>query len=205
MSIPPLSLRRLSRLAPLSLALLLAACARESTAPSPATGATADPAPVTTQAEDVTNAADATVGDVEISDAWTRAMAPGAQVAGGYMTLRNAGAQDDRLLSIGSPVAARVEIHEMRMVEGMMQMRHLADGLRLPAGGEVVLKPGGYHLMFIQPAQSFAEGETVPATLVFEQAGEVEVEFSVLALGASGLAAGHDPGADDGDAHDGHH
>ncbi|AWV06521.1 copper chaperone PCu(A)C [Marilutibacter maris] len=138
---------------------------------------------------------------VGAGDAWMRAMPPGAKVAGGFLTLRNGGADADRLLSIHSPAAERVEVHEMRTVDGMMRMRHLEEGLEVPAGGEIRLAPGGYHLMFMQPARPFAEGDTVPATLVFEHAGEVEVEFRVLALGASGPAGQ----AGDGDHHGGHH
>jgi copper(I)-binding protein len=67
-----------------------------------------------------------------------------------------------------------------------MRMRQLADGLALPAGSTVVLKPGGYHLMFIKPVRALAEGERFDATLVFQRAGKVKVVFEVRAMGAGG-------------------
>ncbi len=62
------------------------------------------------------------------------------------------------------------------MPEAMMGMRQLEDGLELPAGEEVSLEPGGYHVMLLELAQPIAEGDTIQVTLVFENAGEVQVE-----------------------------
>lgn len=121
---------------------------------------------------------------IAIEQAWTRATAPGAPVAGGFLTLRNPGKQPDRLLSATSPDAERVEIHEMRMDDGVMRMRRLDAGLAIPAGGTVALKPGGYHLMFIGPKRRFEPGSTVTATLRFERGGERTVRFEVRAMGA---------------------
>lgn len=121
---------------------------------------------------------------IAIEQAWTRATAPGAPVAGGFLTLRNPGKQPDRLLSATSPDAERVEIHEMRMDDGMMRMRRLDAGIAIPAGGTVALKPGGYHLMFIGPKRRFEPGATVTATLRFERSGERTVRFEVRAMGA---------------------
>ena len=60
-----------------------------------------------------------------------------------------------------------------------MKMRQLADGLEIPAGGEVVLKPGGYHVMFIGIDSQFKDGETRNVKLTFEKAGSIEVGFDV--------------------------
>jgi copper(I)-binding protein len=121
---------------------------------------------------------------VQVQEAWMRATPPGATVAGGFMTLVNPGAQDDRLLRVESPEAARVELHETRSEGGVMRMRALPDGLPVPARADVVLRPGGSHLMFIQPRRALEPGMQVPATLVFERAGAVPVTFQVRALGA---------------------
>ena len=165
----------------LSTALLMAACtpSQEATVESPAAEEARSAIPVDAGVPGA-------IQGVAVSDAWSRAMPPGAKVAGGFMTIRNGGAQDDRLLSLSSEAAGSVEVHEVREVDGVMQMRPLVDGLVIPAGGEVELKPGGYHLMFMQPAQAFKEGDTVTATLVFEQGGEQKVDFKVLGLGATG-------------------
>ncbi len=169
------------------LSTLLAACTPSQDAPTPESRGTNAESAIPVDA----GVPGATRG-IAVSDAWSRAMPPGARVAGGFMTIRNGGDQDDRLLSLSSPAAGSVDVHEMREVDGVMQMRPLVDGLVIPAGGEVVLKPGGYHLMFMQPVQPFQEGDTVTATLVFEHAGEQQVEFDVRGLGATGPGDGDD-------------
>lgn len=121
--------------------------------------------------------------DVRVQTPWSRATPPGAAVAGGFMTLHNEGAADDRLVSVTTDIAASVEIHQMSMEGGTMQMRELTDGLSLPAGEAVALAPGGYHLMFIDP-KPLREGDTFLATLTFENAGTKEVEFMAAAAGS---------------------
>ena len=116
---------------------------------------------------------------------WVRAMPPGAPVAGGYLSIRNSGRREDRLLSVASPDADKVEMHEMSMDGGVMRMRMIDDGIAIAPGKTFELKPGGYHLMFINPKHVFAPGETVTATLRFERAGTREVRFEVRPMGAS--------------------
>ncbi len=103
----------------------------------------------------------------------------------GYLVIRNAGAAPDRLTG-GSADFATVEIHETKSDGGVTQMRELKDGLNVPAHGSVGLSPGGTHLMFTHLAHPLIKGEAVKATLTFEHAGPVEVEFKVMGVGASG-------------------
>jgi periplasmic copper chaperone A len=126
-----------------------------------------------------------TAGALKIGHPWSRATPPGAQVAVGFLTIANTGQTDDRLLRLDSPVAERVEIHQMTMAAGMMRMRRLDDGLALAAGKTVTLAPGGYHLMFIRPSRAFVAGDRIKATLVFRDAGKVAVEFAVGDAGAT--------------------
>lgn len=116
-------------------------------------------------------------GALAIDDGWASATPGGAAVSAGYLTITSPTA--DRLLSVSSPRAARVEIHEMAMDGDVMRMRAVEGGLTLPAGEAVTLAPGGRHLMFMEVAPPFSEGESVPVTLTFEQAGAVEVEMPV--------------------------
>lgn len=122
---------------------------------------------------------------VTVAGPWLRATPPGAPVAGGFLTLHNGTSADDRLLAVESAAAQRVEIHEMRDEGGVARMRELVDGLPLPAGTTAELKPGGHHLMFIQPTRALPAGEQVDATLVFERAGRMPVVFEVRPLGAA--------------------
>ena len=88
-------------------------------------------------------------------------------------------------MSASSPVAAEVQIHDMKMEEGVMRMRQLTAGLAAPAGGRVELKPRSLHLMFMQLKAPLVAGQTVPVTLQFEKAGSVAVQFRVEAMGAN--------------------
>ena len=128
-------------------------------------------------------------GPIGIENAWTRATAAAQSVGGGFMTIVNAGKADDRLVSASSPVAAEVQIHDMKMEEGVMRMRQLTGGLGVPAGARVELKPRSLHLMFMQLKAPLVAGQTVPVTLQFEKAGSVAVQFRVEAMGASAPAA----------------
>ena len=123
-------------------------------------------------------------GDMVVENPWVRATPPGGMVSGGFVTLRNVGERDDRLLSVESAAAQRVELHEMRNDGGMMRMRPVTGGLPIRAGAKVELAPGGYHLMFIAPKQPFVDGDLVVATLRFERAGAIEVSFRVRGAGA---------------------
>jgi|JI10StandDraft_1071094.scaffolds.fasta_scaffold73645_3 copper(I)-binding protein len=139
-------------------------------------------------------AATITLGDIEISGAFTRATLPNAPVGAGYLTIANKGTADDRLMSANSPVAGMTQIHEMKMEGDVMKMTELPDGLAIPAGGTVSLAPGGLHIMFMKLKQAFAEGTTIPVTLTFETAGSVDVELAVGPINADEPAhdmAGH--------------
>ena len=129
-------------------------------------------------------------GDIEVVHPWSRATPAGAKVAAGYLAIKNVGSQADRLVSATGEIAGRVEIHEMAVDDkGVMTMRPLANGLEIPAGGEAELKPGGFHIMFLDLKQDVKEGETFKGSLTFEKAGTVDVEFAVEAMGGK---SGHD-------------
>jgi len=97
-----------------------------------------------------------------------------------YLTITNQGEEADRLLGGETDVAAVVEIHEMSEKDGVMEMRPLADGLEIPAGETVELKPRGYHIMLIGLTRDLNRGDRYELTLQFEKAGEVTVTVEVL-------------------------
>lgn len=125
------------------------------------------------------------LGTLEISHPWTRATPPTAQAGGGFLTITNRGTAADRLLAARSTVSDRVEVHEMKMDGNVMRMRELEKGLEIPAGATVMLKPGGFHIMFMGLKAPFAKDAKVPVTLVFEKAGSLDITLDVEALGAS--------------------
>ncbi|ATD67412.1 MULTISPECIES: copper chaperone PCu(A)C [Luteimonas] len=132
------------------------------------------------------DAAAAVAEGVHVSDAWIRETPPTAAVAGGYVTLK--ATSSDRLVSVDTEAAESVEIHEMRHDGGMMRMRELPDGVELPPGAEIVLRPGGNHLMFINPVEPMRAGQTVEATLHFAHAPTQTVVFEVRPLAAETAA-----------------
>jgi copper(I)-binding protein len=122
---------------------------------------------------------------VEIEKPWTRATTPGAKLAAGYMVIRNKSASSDRLVSVSSPAAAKVETHVHIKDGDIVRMREV-KGYEVPANGVLELKPGGAHLMFVEIKRPFKDGEKFHATLKFEKAGELKVEFHVGRLGTPG-------------------
>ncbi len=124
-------------------------------------------------------------GDLTIEKPWARATPKGAEVGAGYLEIRNNGASPDRLTG-GSADFADVEVHQMSMQGGVMKMRAVKDGLEIPAHGAVTLAPTGYHIMFTGLKRPLVKGETVKATLTFEHAGAVSVDFPVQGIGAAG-------------------
>lgn len=133
-----------------------------------------------------------TAGDLAISGAFTRAMLPKAQVAGGYLVIENKGAAPDRLIGGATMAAKVVQIHQMKMEGDMMKMNEVEGGLEIPAGGKVELTPGGYHVMMMGVDTPFNEGECVELTLTFEKAGDVPVVLSVGGTAAATAPKGHD-------------
>jgi hypothetical protein len=124
------------------------------------------------------------IGNIEIQAPYARATAPGAPVGGGYMTIINHGTEADRLVGGSADFAGKVEVHEMKMEGQKMIMRPVEGGLEIPPGGTVVLKPGGYHVMFMKLGAQLKPDEQRAVTLKFQKAGDVKVEFDVKSMGA---------------------
>lgn len=142
------------------------------------------------------------VNGIALSQAWARPTIGDGRITAAYVTIHNLGADADKLRGASSPKAKRVEIHETEMTDqGVMKMRPVEDGLALPAGETVTLKPGGKHIMVMGLDGELAKGATLPLTLDFEVAGEVEVAVPV---GMGPSAAGDDAGASGGADHSHH-
>jgi periplasmic copper chaperone A len=134
------------------------------------------------------------VGDLVITQAWSRATPGGAKIAGGYLTIENKGAAPDRLLGGTADIAGKIEVHEMAMNNGVMTMRPLDKGLTIEPGKTVKLAPGGYHLMIMDLKGPFKQGDKVPVTLEFEKAGKVALPLDVQGVGAQAPAGTDHPG-----------
>jgi len=119
---------------------------------------------------------------VTIADAWCRATPKAAPAAACYLTLL--APIDDRLTDVESPSSARAEIHTMDIADGVMRMRRLPEGIQLPAGRAVTLRPGAEHLMLIGPKAPLAPGDTVTLLLTFAKAAPVRMTAPVRAATA---------------------
>ena len=118
------------------------------------------------------------VGDMTISGVWARATARTAKTGAAYMMLANAGKTDDKLVAAKSDVAMKTQIHQSLMDNGIMKMRHAGEAT-IPAGGKMVFRPGGYHVMFMGLKAPLKSGDTFPMTLVFEKSGKAHVQVMV--------------------------
>lgn len=119
------------------------------------------------------------VGDLQIIHASIPEPMESAQVAAGYMGISNDGASADRLIGVEVGFAAKAMLHTTTFsAAGVATMSHV-EGLEIPAQDTVVLEPGGYHIMLMGLSQPLEVGDMLPATLIFEHAGRVEIEFMV--------------------------
>ena len=115
---------------------------------------------------------------VKVDDPWVRATVAPQKVTGAFMQLT--AAKPMKVVAASSPVAAAVEIHEMKMEDGVMKMRAV-DALPLPAGQAVALKPGSYHVMMMGLKAPLKAGETVPLTLTVEGADKKRATVEIKA------------------------
>ncbi len=133
------------------------------------------------------------LAQVTVLEPWVRATVPQQKAAGAFMRVQSA--TSARLVGVSTPVAGRAELHEMAMENNTMRMRQV-DAVELPAGKPVDLASGGYHVMFFDQKRQLKEGESVPVTLVVEDAAKkkssVTVEARVQPMGyVAPKAAGH--------------
>lgn len=145
------------------------------------------------------------IGDLTIAHPMSFETAETARTGASYMTITNTGTTDDRLVEARADFP-RVEVHEILRDGDVMQMRQLEQGLIIPAGEAVTLEPGGYHVMYMGVTDNFEVGDEFPLTLVFEQAGEIEVTIKVEARMGEAMDHGDmDHGDGHGDDHDHDH
>ena len=126
---------------------------------------------------------DYAAGNIVVDHPWARATVGTSRPGGAYLTVINKGKTADRLIRAESSIAARIELHRSVMQDGMMRMLP-APVIDVPAGGEVMFAPGGYHLMLMGLKAPLSAGARVPLTLVFEKVGRINVKITVIPLGA---------------------
>jgi hypothetical protein len=137
-------------------------------------------------------ATDYNVGPIQISAPWARATPKGATAGAAYMTITNTGKTPDKVSCVTSDASAECQIHTMTMDNGVMQMRPVEGGLEIKPGETVTLKPGSFHMMLVNLKHPLEQGNTIKATLKFDTAGTIDVDYPIAAIGAAapGVPAG---------------
>lgn len=135
-------------------------------------------------------------GDIKIDHPWARVTPSRAPVAGAYLTVQNSGPESDNLVGGSTPIAERIEVHQMSMDGGIARMRPLPEGVKIAPRTTVQLAPGGIHLMLIKPDRQLIEGERFEATLEFARAGSIDVEFVVQRNASIETGNGNEHGGD---------
>jgi copper(I)-binding protein len=122
----------------------------------------------------------AMAGGIMVDDPYARSATAASTTGAAFMMIMNHSGQDDRLIDAKSDVAMRVELHtHTENAQGVMQMIHVAEGFELPDGGMIAMQRGGHHVMFMGLKAPMVQGEMIPLTLVFEKAGEMQIEVPV--------------------------
>jgi periplasmic copper chaperone A len=128
-------------------------------------------------------------GAIVIDHPWARATPHGASVGAGYFSLTNTGTTADRLIAATAAAADHVELHQMSMVDGVMRMRPVKDGIELKPGQRIEFKSNAFHLMMVDLKEPLQQGQRIKGTLTFEKAGTVDIEFAVEGIGGPARAA----------------
>ncbi len=115
-----------------------------------------------------------------VQEPYLRSSMPTSTTAAAFMDLRNQTGTDDRLIAARSSLSGRIELHShSEDANGVMRMGQIEGGVPLADGASHAFARGGDHLMFMGLEAPLVQGQLVPVTLVFEQAGEVEITIPV--------------------------
>lgn len=125
----------------------------------------------------------ATVGDITVSKAWSRATVGKKRPGGVFLTIVNKGSTGDKLIAASTPAAGKSELHTHIMSDGVMKMRQVKN-IEVAAGGMTMLKPGSFHVMIFNLKEALKEGGMFPLTLTFEKAGKAKVMVHVGKAGS---------------------
>ena len=115
---------------------------------------------------------------ITVEDPWGRS-SPKVAANGAFYMILHGSDVDDRLISADADVCGATELHQTIVTDGVMMMQPAEGGIDIPAGGEAVLEPGGYHVMCINKAAEFVVGDIIPVTLGFETADPQTVNVEI--------------------------
>ncbi|HEY5849700.1 MAG TPA: copper chaperone PCu(A)C [Lysobacter sp.] len=117
-----------------------------------------------------------------VREGWVRMPPMAMPMMAGFGRIENPCAMPVTIVSASSPAFGDVSLHETRVVDGVSRMRALPE-LRIAAGDSAVLKPGGMHLMLMQPGAALKPGSKVAVEFVLKDGGKLLGEFVVRTAG----------------------
>lgn len=123
-------------------------------------------------------------GNVTVEQAWARVNPGSAKTGAIYLTIHNKADADDFLLAVDSAVAKTTAIHESMVQDGISKMTPIPGGLNMPSHGEVVMRPGGIHIMLAGLVAPLKPGDRLPVRMVFRDAGPLDLEVPIIPIGA---------------------
>jgi len=131
------------------------------------------------------------LGDITVEQAWSRITPGGSKTGAIYLTIHNKSPNDDLLLAVDSSAAQSTAVHESRIADGVARMEPLPVGIPMPRHGEVVMRPGGIHIMLTGLSGELAVGNTLPVKLVFQEAGSLDFEVPILPFATEDPSIAH--------------
>jgi copper(I)-binding protein len=126
-----------------------------------------------------------------IEQAWARLSPGGAKTGAVYLTIHNTSLTDDLLLAVDSAAAQSTAVHQSVVEDDIAKMKPMPFGVEIKSGKEVILKPGAIHIMLTGLSGALQPGDQLPVTMVFREAGSLELDVPVLPLGAKDPAVSH--------------
>lgn len=118
---------------------------------------------------------------VSVEKGYVRATIPGTQVSSAYMVIKNPTNKALSLIGVSSNVSDKVELHEHAISDGMMKMRQI-EAINVPANGELVLQPAGYHVMIFNLQQPLQENDTLSLTLDFAETDDLSITLPIESI-----------------------
>lgn len=123
-----------------------------------------------------------------VSDVWVKPTIPGGSVSAAYMQIKSA--TPVKLVKAESSVAGIVEIHDMKMNHGVMEMKAL-ETVDVEPGKVVRLAPGGMHVMLMNVKKPIRKGDKVRLTLTFEDVRKKQIVVKLDATARENFADDH--------------
>ena len=121
-----------------------------------------------------------TIKGLVLSDFWIKKVIANNNITAGYIKIENKNEKNERLISVESDFSKRTELHYMNIKNDIMIMKHLEDGVLIKSKSQINLKPGSFHIMFIDLTKSFNKTSNQKVKFNFENAGSIIINMPII-------------------------